>query len=482
MKNIFHILITIALITMATVFHACKEKDTPVAAQSVSLNKTELNLLLGDYETLDAIVAPDNASPKVKWESDDETVASVDNRGKVTALKGGTADITAVSTYGGKMATCRVTVIVPVESVSLKEETTIALGRTETLAPTISPADATNQNVTWKSSNVTVATVDATGKVTANKLGMTVITVTTEDGGKKAACVVTVAEEVSVTGITLSPSEITLFMNTGGKGKLTAIISPANATDKSVNWSSNPVGIVTVDPDGTLTAIAVGTTIVTATTADGGYTATCDVAVEAKGESENLLKNGGFEENESAALIINEWTTITKELGWYEAYYKIASSDIGFPADNSYAIVSGRSTFTGARAPLVDVCIGNNAVRIPQTTGGIYQLVDVTPGKKYQFSILYGYATQNANQSFKDKTLKILSEDGMTLYGETPLDADNTTADNKNITTATGVVSIPAGVTKVRYQVDILDQLPNELGLRAPIFAFDECIFQELIE
>ncbi|MDD5951281.1 MAG: Ig-like domain-containing protein, partial [Bacteroidales bacterium] len=171
--------------------------------ESVSLDKTSITLTEGDSQTLTATVYPANATnKKVSWKSSDESVATVSN-GQVTALKAGTATITVTTEDGGKTATCQVTVnakVYNVESVSLdKTSITLTEGDSETLTATVSPSNATNKNVSWKSSNTSVATV-SNGKVTALKAGTATITVTTEDGGKTATCQVTVYANHTSTG------------------------------------------------------------------------------------------------------------------------------------------------------------------------------------------------------------------------------------------------------------------------------------------
>ncbi|MCI6918267.1 Ig-like domain-containing protein, partial [bacterium] len=140
-------------------------------------------------------VYPDNSTNKnVSWKSSNTSVATVNN-GVVTALKAGTATITVTTEYCGKTATCQVTVnerIYNVESVSLdKTNITLTEGDSETLTATVYPDNATNKNVSWKSSNTSVATVN-NGVVTAIKAGTATITVTTEDGRKTASCQVIV--------------------------------------------------------------------------------------------------------------------------------------------------------------------------------------------------------------------------------------------------------------------------------------------------
>ena len=111
---------------------------------------------------------------------------------------------------------------VSVSGVALdKASISIKVGDTETLTATVSPKNAANKKVTWKSSDAAVATVDANGKVTGVKAGEATITVTTDDGGKTATCKVTVkAATVAVTGVTLNKSETSLLV--GGNETLTA--------------------------------------------------------------------------------------------------------------------------------------------------------------------------------------------------------------------------------------------------------------------
>ena len=171
---------------------------TNVKVTKVSLNKKTTSITIGANETLIATIAPTTATNKdVTWKSSKTSVATVDSNGNIAGVKAGTATITVTTVDGKKTATCKVTVksppIVKVTKVSLnKKITTINVGANETLIPTVSPTTATNQNVTWKSSKASVATVDSNGKVVGVKAGTAVITVTTVDGKKTATCTVTV--------------------------------------------------------------------------------------------------------------------------------------------------------------------------------------------------------------------------------------------------------------------------------------------------
>ena len=168
---------------------------------------------------------------------------------------------------------------VPVDRVALSPSTlNLKEDETGTLTATVEPSNATNKNVTWESSNTSVATVDASGLVTAVSAGTATITVTTEDGDKTATCEVTVtAATVSVTGVTLNKTSTSLYV--GDTETLTATVAPANATNKAVTWTSSNPSVAKVE-NGVVTALACGTAVITATAADGsGASASCTVTV-----------------------------------------------------------------------------------------------------------------------------------------------------------------------------------------------------------
>lgn len=171
------------------------KKVIPVT--SVSLNKTSLTMTEGDSETLIATVLPSDATNKsVTWSSNKTSVATVSSSGIVTAKAAGTATITVNTNDGSKTATCFLTVQakkVSVTGVSLdKTSMSITVGDTQTLTATVLPSNADDKSVSWSSSNSSVASISASGVVTANVVGTATITVTTNDGGKTATCLVSV--------------------------------------------------------------------------------------------------------------------------------------------------------------------------------------------------------------------------------------------------------------------------------------------------
>jgi len=285
MKKLSTLLITSTFLLFTAV--SCNDNepeplpgDTTVAVTAVSLNPTTASLVVGgETLTLTATISPENATNQsVTWSSSNTTVATVLN-GVITAVAEGTATITVTTQDGNRTATSAITVVtapIPVESVSLNEtEVTLEIGDEFTLIATVLPENATNQNITWTSSDNAIATVEY-GVVTAIAEGTAIITVTTEDGG------FTATSEVEVTPAPIRVESVTLTTTSavyiGGTITLTATILPETATNRNVTWQSSDITTATV-LNGVVTGVATGTTTITVTTEDGGHTATSTLTV-----------------------------------------------------------------------------------------------------------------------------------------------------------------------------------------------------------
>ena len=169
----------------------CKVTVNPVLASSVTLNVQDITLLVGATDKLTATVSPENVTnPVITWSSDNESIATVDANGNVTAVAVGVANITAKC--GDVAATCKVTVNpVPASSVTLNvQDITLLVGAIDKLTATVSPENVTNPVITWSSDNEAIATVDADGNVTAVSVG--VANITAKCGDVTATCKVTV--------------------------------------------------------------------------------------------------------------------------------------------------------------------------------------------------------------------------------------------------------------------------------------------------
>lgn len=249
---------------------------TPVAvpATGITLDATTQKLDTGKTFTLKATVAPANTTDKVVWSSSNAAVAKVSSTGVVTAVKPGTAVITA--TAGSVKATCTITVANPVVKVTgikiTASSRSIAAGKKVQLKATAAPSNADNKAVTWTSSNKKVATVNSKGVVTFNKKAggkKVTITAAAKDGSKKYAkitlrCMKGSVKSIKLSGkTTLKPGKTTKL-----KAKVTTVNGKAN---KSVVWSSSNTKLATVDKNGKVKAVKgkKGTVKITARAVDG---------------------------------------------------------------------------------------------------------------------------------------------------------------------------------------------------------------------
>ncbi|QLG46865.1 Ig-like domain-containing protein [Costertonia aggregata] len=248
------------------------EQLTPVTGIEVS--PEELMLTAGDNGTLVATILPiDAADTSVLWSSSNDNIATVDNGGVVTAIAEGVAIITATSVSDAAISdTASVTVTnasVPVTGVLVSPPSSgIVLGNTQQLIATITPENATDPSVLWSSSDTAIATVDANGLVTSVSVGTVTITATSVDDSTisdTSEITVTMAD-VAITGIDVLPN--TAEIDLGTNQQLTANITPSNATNPSVIWSSSDTSIATVDNNGLVTSLAVGTVNITATSVE----------------------------------------------------------------------------------------------------------------------------------------------------------------------------------------------------------------------
>lgn len=166
----------------------------------------------------------------------------------------------------------------PITSVSLnKRNIEMNPGDSQTLTATIEPCDALNQSLSWSSSNLSVATVNCNGLVSAVGSGSATITVTTEDGNKTANCLITVNEpNVAVSNVTINQNNLT--MEKGNVTTLIATIFPGNATNQTVIWYSTDTSVAKVN-NGLVTALGEGTASIIALSADGSKNASCQVTV-----------------------------------------------------------------------------------------------------------------------------------------------------------------------------------------------------------
>jgi uncharacterized protein YjdB len=258
----------------------------------ITLNQSSLSIAKGDADYLYvASVTPAGAAYQtVGWKTSDPTLVTVTN-GKIVALETSSATLPATATITATVGKASKSCTVTVNAASGTKQVTgvtlapspinMTVGGTANLTASITPADAANKEVFYISDKPEIATVGLTsGEVKAVAIGDAKITVTTKNKNKTAICSVTVQPPaaIPVTGVTLDKPTLTLAV--GETGDLTATVLPVTATNKTVLWDSNDDSVATVDSDGKVTAVAKGSAIIFATSAeDNGKSAKCIVTV-----------------------------------------------------------------------------------------------------------------------------------------------------------------------------------------------------------
>lgn len=269
-----------------------------VPVRGIVITTPELNLKVGESNTLKCIVVPQNATNQnVSWSTKDTDIITIDEKsGEVKAIAVGQATVTVTSEDGMKTATCQINVQkaedgsnqIALKDITLKQEKAeIEVNQSVQIEPVFTPENATNREVHYTVEDEEIASVDKNGLVTAKKEGSTAIYVVSADGRISRIFILTVKDtksnepsdqKVAVQGVSVDPQTWSMYVDE--EKKLTAYVRPANATDQNVVWNTKDTDILQVMQDGTIRALKEGTATVTVTTQDGGYRATCIVKVQ----------------------------------------------------------------------------------------------------------------------------------------------------------------------------------------------------------
>ena len=236
-----------------------------------------LSVKIGETKPIKYGLQPAGSTSLVSFRSQDETIATVDDKGNVKGVKAGTVDILITTDVPTVNGTCKVTVEegkTELTGIAI-EPLSVEIGKTKQIKYTLQPEGAT-ANVTFKSQDETIATVDAQGNVTGVKEGTVKIDVTTDVADVKGTCDVTVTGAAIVpTGITIEP----LSVKVGGTKQIKYTLQPEGATAK-VTFKSQDETIATVDAQGNVKGVKVGKVKIDVTTDVDGVKGTCDVTVE----------------------------------------------------------------------------------------------------------------------------------------------------------------------------------------------------------
>ena len=336
-----------------------------VIVSGITLSSSIVTLIQTQTIQLSATILPANATNQaILWSSSNPSVATVTN-GLITALTLGSAIITVSSIDGSNIsATSLVTVepvpIVPISSVTLNQTSiTLPLTNTLMLIATITPSNATNQVISWSSSNPTVATV-TNGLITALTPGSAVITVSSTDGSNVSAIssVTVPVPIVPVSSVTLN--QTLAILQPTNTLMLTATVAPSNATDKTVTWSSNSANAA-VNSSGVVTAVSAGSAIITATTLSGRLTAKCTLTIIVPATSISLSP---------ASFTLH--TGSTKSLTMSILPSNATNKDVIWSSSNtSVATVNSLGAVTG-------VSVGSAIIQVQTVDGGFISTTTVT--------------------------------------------------------------------------------------------------------
>ncbi len=257
-----------------------------IPVSSLTVTPSILNFsALESSSSISCTYLPVNATSgtSITYNSSNTSVAVVNSTSGVVTSKGwGSCTITALSS-NGKTASCIIYVTNPeilVSNITVSlTSSSLIVGSSTNATVAISPANASNRGVNWSSSNTSVATVNSSGNVTATGVGICNITATAQDGSgvTGSAQLTVVSTLVPVSGVTISENAVQIeesYIIT-----LAAFVAPANASNKGVTWSSSNTSVATVNDSGMITTKGRGTTIITVTTEDGGFSATCTLNV-----------------------------------------------------------------------------------------------------------------------------------------------------------------------------------------------------------
>lgn len=329
--------------------------------------KASISLNVGKSTTLVPTFYPEDvANDAVTWKSSNTDIVTVDANGRVSAKKEGSTKITCTTDDGGETSVCQVTVkpkesqITRVTGVEMNEkEIIVAVGGSTTLIADVSPEDADDTSVTWKSTRSSVATVSATGKVTGVKEGEATVTATTSDGNRRATCIVYVSgtSGTASSGGTTADSGVSLKDVSDAEFDYSEVeVYPGNAVRLEVisnigevirggdfTWSSEDTSIATVDSKGYVTGKKVGETYIHAKS--GKYDLECYVIV-----SKNKVAVSGISLDETSVTVVRGKTkTVTATITPSSATNRLitwSSENTKIATISSSGVITGKSVGT----------------------------------------------------------------------------------------------------------------------------------------
>ncbi len=317
--------------------------NVSISVDRIELDKTEVIANIDDKISLEATIYPSNATnQEIIWVSTNENVARIDLDGNVTFVGFGNGYITATTADGNKMASCYfyVTDTAVHQVILTAPYTDVHVGTTVQLSATVLPNEAENKNVSFVSSDPTIAKVDQNGLVTGLKVGYVTITAVSEDGNYTDFVNLAIINPVS---------DIILNTDYAITGEDTYFIGyqiyPSNATNTSVEFTIDDPTVASVNSLGRVTFLKAGQVNVTLTTVDGGFSKTMTIVYTAGYAQSLTLEKYSISATIGDAAQVIEYSTVPSSLASTEVSFSSSNEDIAF-VSNGYLYFVGGGTAT----------------------------------------------------------------------------------------------------------------------------------------
>ncbi len=372
-----------------------------IPVNSISLNENSGTISVNETKKINTTIKPLNSSNKsVSYFSSDSSIATVDSSGLITGKKVGTAYITISAE--SKTASYKITVINAIKLNSIiisPSNIELTEGGTAKLSVIFNPVNASNKEVTWKSSNNSVVTVDSNGNLTGNSSGSATITAISTDNYYVASAKVTVNPiDKTLKGITFEKNELEL--DVGDTRELLVIFNPSSAENKKVTWSSSNSDIVSVE-EGRITAIKPGKAQIKVVSDEGNFEAICKIIVLS-----DPIESISFVKESQTIYVGNSITLETVSI----PEDTIINDPIWSSSDETVAVVSEDGVLTALQEGSSIITISDKEKKVTATT-----LINVEDKPAESLMITIDNYQLNFNPNVKKYTLKIVDENELRI-------------------------------------------------------------------
>lgn len=353
-----------------------------------------------------------------------------------------------------------------VSAIALSQSSaTLEKGESVTLTATTTPAKPNNPTLTWTSSNSAVATVNASGKVTAVAAGSATITVSSDNNVKATATI-----KVIVSPASISLDKTSVNLEKGASATLKATVNPSDCTDKSVAWTTDKTAVATVDANGKVTAVGAGSAVITAKTSNG-KTATATVSVVVSPATITIDKSAvTLEKGATASLVatVGPSDCTDKSVSWSSDKTSVATVD-----------ANGKVTAVAAGSAVITAKTSNGKTAISAITVVVYPVsisidrTDLTVEKGTSVSLAATVGPSDCTDksvswsSDKTSVATVDANGKVTAVGAGSAVITAKTSNGKTATAAVTVIVSPASVTIDKTDVSVIKG--NKVTLKATV-------------